>query len=249
MSSWCVRPCEPDNSRNWEMTSSGRQQPLSEAFVKSVTVKQTFIFLISPSASFPRLVCPALTAVQKHRWKYVFYVLFCWRLPGFFLLERSSSSKHWIERGFKHLLVQRHLLLLFTSLRVLFLVRWIVFFFIFKHCSDVTNVNSWNSLPELNAWRRVNTCKLAWTCPIWASPEWGCSACSWTGGALGIGPLFGSQWAARWCKLLPWAKKNLELIIPNRHRVGKKTPFASLTWQWFIALVKRPRVKVGLACS
>lgn len=55
----------------------------------------------------------------------------------------------------------------------------------------------------------VNTCMLAWACPIWAALGWGCSACSWTGAALASGPLCGSRWATQRCKLLPWTKKNL----------------------------------------
>lgn len=70
-----------------------------------------------------------------------------------------------------------------------------------------------------NVGGKASTCKLAWTCPIWVSLEWACSACSWTGGALGSGPLPGSRWGARWCKLLPWAKKNFELIIRNWRKV------------------------------
>lgn len=59
---------------------------------------------------------------------------------------------------------------------------------------------------------QMSTCMLAWTGPIWAAPGWGCSACSWRGVAPVTGTLCGSRWATQWCKLLPWTKKNLQLI-------------------------------------
>lgn len=86
-------------------------------------------------------------------------------------------------------------------------------------------MNSWNitNCAWANVGGEVSTCRLAWTCPIWASLGWACSACSWTGGALGSGPLSGPRWGARWCELLPWAKKNLELIILDWRKVWTQT--------------------------
>lgn len=71
-----------------------------------------------------------------------------------------------------------------------------------KNCTFARCVHLWKKM-------QMNTCMLAWTCPIWAAPGWGCSACSWRGEALVNGPLCGSRWATQWCKLLPWTKKNL----------------------------------------
>lgn len=55
-------------------------------------MKQTFIFLISPSAGFPYLVCPVLTAVQKQKFKVcVLLFILLALVPVFFLLEGSLS--------------------------------------------------------------------------------------------------------------------------------------------------------------
>lgn len=74
----------------------------------------------------------------------------------------------------------------------------------------------------------------AWTCPIWASPGWGCSACSWRGEVLVTGPLCGSRWAAQWCELLPWTKRNFEWMTSHCDRSNwiLKTHLAFLRIQW-----------------